>query len=66
VNPRNVAGKHRVFGVRGQQDLVRRRNDFYEARNAMRSGERVVVSYDDGRTWYDLGTSPVSEDTRKR
>lgn len=64
MNVRNAAGKPRVFGVcRAEQ--VERSGDFFEARNATRVGEKVVVSYDGGETWYDVGRSPVSKDDRK-
>lgn len=64
VKPRNVDGRPRVFGIRDDKRVARRAS-FYDARNAMRPGQRVVVSYDEGSTWYDLGKSPVSKDDRK-
>lgn len=65
MKPRNVTGIPRVYGIKRDHECVPQGRDFFEARNAMRPGEKVVVSYDEGETWYDLGRSPVSRDDRK-
>lgn len=65
MKARNIDGKPRVFGVRRTPEQIERWADFFKARSVARSGEEVVVSYDEGETWYELGRSPVSRDDRK-
>ena len=66
MNPRNSAGQPRVFAIRSDRGLVVKGGNFFEARSAAGLGEQVVVSYDEGTTWHDLGRSPVSKDERRR
>jgi hypothetical protein len=54
-----------VYGIRRENGIIRGDN-FFNTRNVMRPGEKIVVSYDEGVTWYDLGRSPVSKDDRPR
>jgi hypothetical protein len=65
MKARNIDGQPRVYGIQRGSGITRG-SDFFRTRNAMRPGEKIMVSYDDGRTWYDLGRSPVSKDDRPR
>ena len=68
MKPRNPNGLPRIYGIAVSEGVIDHPySTFYAAYRALGSRPLViVVSYDEGQTWYPVGESPVSEDVRKR